>query len=213
MPLGLRGGFTIHHRPVRVVGSPDRQYAAGAHPLGPAERPSSPTPIPPHPRTHSPRAMANSQGFLLVRWWPGRELNPRHADFQHSGVRQPARASRRAARDFSGTDPGGPSHRPYSEPRWVGRRGSARSPDPRQRVAPGRTELSPNFLPAQPFTSAESTPSAWPISTRRLSSVYRLAPWWEAMARCNASPARRPVAYWSAKRAAVWKSRRETGRT
>ena len=41
---------------------------------------SSATPIPPHPRTHSPRAMANSQGFLLVRWWPGRELNPRHAD-------------------------------------------------------------------------------------------------------------------------------------
>jgi hypothetical protein len=52
--------------------------------------------------------------------------------------------------------------------------GSRRAtPDPCQRVAPGRTELEPN---GQPPTNAASTPSAWPISTRRLSSVCRLAP-------------------------------------
>ena len=40
-------------------------------------------------------------------------------------------------------------------------------------MAPGRTELGPN---GQPPTNAASTPSVWPISTRRLSSVCRLAP-------------------------------------
>jgi len=89
------------------------------------------------------------------KWWPGKESNQRHADFQHSGEPGSARVSRRNPRSYRESDRTALPDRAYPELETRERAAIFAAPQPAERLAGIATELLPNRAPNGPPRSAE----------------------------------------------------------